>query len=80
MGNDVRIQLEISEERLIELEKLMEESGLKTKKDFLNYSISFLEWGIEERKNGNIIASLNEKEKTYKELWMPIFRTIKGNK
>jgi hypothetical protein len=74
---DVRLQLEITPSRLKELEALMAEVGIDTKKELLNYAITFLEWAIEERKKGNIITSLNEREKTYRELFMPIFRNIK---
>ena len=45
-----RIQFELSESKIKELEALMEETGVKTKKDILNNALSFLEWAIKERK------------------------------
>jgi len=67
-----RIQFELSENKLLELEALMEETGVKTKKDILNNALSFLDWAIKERKNGRIIASVDEENQKYKEIIMPI--------
>lgn len=67
-----RIQFELSEERLNELESLMEETGVRTKKDLFNNALTLLEWAIAERKAGRIIASVDEKENKYKEIVMPV--------
>jgi len=67
-----RIQFELSENKLLELEALMEETGVKTKKDILNNALSFLDWAIKGRKNGRIIASVDEENQKYKEIIMPI--------
>lgn len=66
-----RIQFELSEEKVHELESLMEEVGIRTKKDLFNNALTFLEWAIAEKKAGRIIASVDEKEKKYKEIVMP---------
>lgn len=71
-----RIQFELTDEQLVELEKLMTESGTKTKKDLLNNALTLLEWALNEKKNGRIIASVNEKENKYKELVMPILASV----
>lgn len=75
----MRVQFELSEERVKELENLMEETKTKTKKDLLNNALSLLEWAIDERKVGRIIASVNEKENKYKEVIMPILSNVKSN-
>jgi hypothetical protein len=67
-----RIQFELSEEKLNELESLMEETGVRTKKDLFNNALTLLEWAIAERKAGRIIASVDEKENKYKEIVMPV--------
>lgn len=74
--NDVRIQIELPSSRVKELEDLMKEAGVATKKDLLNYALTILEWAIDEQKKGRVIGSLNEEGKTYKELWMPIFKNV----
>jgi len=72
-----RIQLELPQEKVDKLETLMKESGIKTKKELLNNALTFLEWAINERREGKIIASVDEQEKTLKELIMPVFASVK---
>jgi hypothetical protein len=71
-----RIQLELPQDKVERLEALMKESGIKTKKELLNNALTFLEWAINERKDGKIIASVDEREKKLKELIMPLFASI----
>ncbi len=72
-----RIQFELSEEKVKELEKLMEETGLRTKKDFLNNAITLFEWAVKERKAGHILASVDEEAEKYTEILMPSLSTVK---
>ncbi len=71
-----RIQLELSGERVRELEALMEESGVRTKKEFFNNALTLMEWAIKERKAGRILASVDEQEKRYREIVMPILSAV----
>jgi hypothetical protein len=67
----MRIQLELDElgkEQLYELERV---TGLKTHTDLFNAALTLLEWSIQQRVEGRIIASLDEKNMNYKELQMP---------
>ena len=75
-NKDIRIQFEISDNRLKELEALMDTVGVTTKKELLNNALTLLEWAIEEERKGHIIASLDERAKKYRELVMPIFRNV----
>ena len=72
----VRIQFELPEEKVAELKKLMEESGIKTRKDLLNNALMLLEWAISERRAGRTIVSVDEKKNRYKEVLMPILSSI----
>jgi hypothetical protein len=67
-----RIQFELTEGQLKELERLMERSGVRTKKDLLNNALTILEWALNEKGAGRIIASVDEEHDRYKELVMPI--------
>lgn len=67
----MRIQLEMNDERVREIEKLMDERGIKTKKDLFNNALSLFEWALTEIKSGKIIASVDEKQDKYKQLIMP---------
>lgn len=77
MKKMTRIQFEMSEEKVKELEALMEEGGVRTKKDLFNNALTLLEWSLRERKAGRIIASVDEKEKRYKEIEMPILSAVR---
>jgi len=68
-----RIQLEISEDRNHELEALMKEVGISTKKELFNNALTALEWMIKEKKAGRSIASIDENHQTWKEMVMPVF-------
>ncbi len=68
---NIRIQLELPQERVRELEELMGQTGLTTKKDLLNDALSLFEWAVKERKAGRAIASVDEPHQRYKEVVMP---------
>jgi metal-responsive CopG/Arc/MetJ family transcriptional regulator len=71
-----RIQFELPEEKVSELERLMDESGIKTRKDLLNNALMLLEMAIKERKEGRTLVSVDEKKNRYKEVLMPILSSI----
>jgi hypothetical protein len=75
--NMARIQFELTEGQLMELENLMAECGMRTKKDLLNNSLSLLEWVLNEKKSGRIVASIEEKENKYvfRELVLPLLKS-----
>lgn len=72
-----RFQLEIPESRLKELEVLMAEAGISTKKELVNNALTLLEWAIGEKKAGYSIASVDNEKEKYRELVMPILERIK---
>jgi hypothetical protein len=74
----VRIQFELPEEKARELEALMKETGVATKKDFINNALTLLEWVIQEKKKGRSIASVDEENQRYRELVMPLLEMISG--
>lgn len=75
-GEMKRIQFELPEEKVAELEKLMEESGIKTRKDLLNNALMLLDMAIRERKAGRILVSVDEKKNRYKEALLPILSAL----
>lgn len=72
----VRVQFDITEERLKELQALMELCGIETRKDLFNNALSLMEWVVKERLNGRAIAAINEETGMYKEVQMPFFGTL----
>lgn len=68
---DMRIQFKVSKEKSIEIDGLMEKTGSETRRELLNSALTLLKWVLDERQKGNIISSVNEEDKVYKELVMP---------
>src|SRR5207249_1335495 len=54
-----RIQFEINDTQHKMLDDLMKVTGISTKTEFLNNAFTLLEWAIEERRAGRIIASVD---------------------
>lgn len=79
MNKVIRLQIEIEQEQMAELERFQELGGLRTKKDLLNNALTLLKWAARERGQGNAIVSLNEREQVRKELEMPFLETYASN-
>lgn len=65
-----RIQVEMSDQKLEELDELMREADIRTRKDLINRALSLLKWYMGEKAENRIIASVDEKNGNYKELVM----------
>jgi hypothetical protein len=76
MEKIVRLQVEVTESVMAELERLMEAGGLKTKKDLLNTAFTLLKWAVRERALGNSICSVNEQSLLRKELEIPFLEAV----
>ena len=72
-----RLQIDVTDEHLRELEALMERAGVSTKKDLFNNAVTLLAWALDEVRKGHTIASINESEQKYRELQMPIFNAAR---
>lgn len=71
-----RVQLEVNQERITELELLMQKTGIRTKSDLLEAAISLFEIAVRERSTGRIITSLDESSGRYKELVLPSIERV----
>lgn len=72
----VRIQFELPEDKVRELEGLMREAKIATRKDLFNNALTLFEWAIKQRKGGRIIASIDEKNQKFKEIVMPSLEAV----
>lgn len=72
-----RLQLEMTEDRLKYFDKLVVECGLRTRKDLFDNAMTLLDWALEEIRNGNKIACVNQEDKRMELLRMPIFDHVK---
>lgn len=73
----IRLQIEIEDARDAELERLMDECGIRTKKEFVNNALTLFEWAIRERKKGNIIAAADESGETLREVLLPALERVR---
>jgi hypothetical protein len=71
-----RLQIDFDSRKMREIESLMERAGIATKKEFVNWALTLLKWAIKERSAGRIIASVDERNDSYKELEMPILSEV----
>ena len=72
----VRIQLDIPDDRVKELDTLMEETGAATRKELFNNALTLFEWAVKEKALGRMIASVDDDEKKLKELLMPPLEVV----
>ncbi|MBV9154755.1 MAG: hypothetical protein JO097_00725 [Acidobacteriaceae bacterium] len=73
----VRIQLDLPDEQVKELDVLMEKTGLTTRKDLFNNALTLFQWAVKAKEAERIIASVDEEGKTAKELVMPALENIR---
>ena len=62
----IRWQIDVPEDRDKEIEALMNECGISTRKELFNNAVTLLKWAIEEKRKGRIIASVEEEGKKYR--------------
>ena len=73
-----RLQIDVDSDKMREIESLMKEARVTTKKEFINWALTLLKWAIRERRAWRIIASVDERKDSYKELDMPILSEVRG--
>lgn len=78
--DSVRIQFELSPEKAEEIDALMRETGVSTKKELFNNALTLLKWAVRETGRGHSIASVDEEHGKYRELQMPILEPRRAHK
>lgn len=67
----MRLQFEITNDRMDQLDALIDKAGFPTRAQFFNAAWSLFDWAVRELEQGHIIASMDEKAGTYKEAVIP---------
>lgn len=67
----VRIQLDLPEQRAKELDELMRETNISSRRELFNTALTLLWWVAKQRKENRVIAALNEETGHYTELILP---------
>jgi metal-responsive CopG/Arc/MetJ family transcriptional regulator len=73
----LRIQLDLPEEQVEELDKLMSETKLATRKDLFNNALTLFQWAVKAKRAGRSIAAVDQDGGTAKELIMPALENVK---
>ncbi len=71
----VRIQLDLPDEQVAELDSLMEETRITTRKDLFNNALTLFMWAVKAKKAGRIIASVDDEHRV-RELVMPSIESV----
>ncbi len=78
MANQIRIELDISANKLAEIEELMRDCGLTKTTELINDALTLLKWAVGAAKNGRKVASGDEKTGKYLDLEMPVLSHAAG--
>jgi metal-responsive CopG/Arc/MetJ family transcriptional regulator len=73
----VRIQLDLPEDQVKELDELMKETNIVTRKDLFNNALTLFQWAVKAKRAGRIVASLDEGTGNAKELVMPALESVR---
>jgi len=74
----VRIQLDLPEEQVRELDELMRETKLSSRKELFNNALTLFQWAVKAKRAGRTIASVDEQDRSAKELLMPALENVAG--
>ena len=72
----VRIQLELPEDQVAELDELMRATKVRTRKDLFNNALTLFDWAVKEKRAGRVIASVDESQEVVKEILMPSLQRV----
>lgn len=79
MSKLIRLQFEMPQDKLIELDRLVAETGASTRKEYVNSALTLFKWAIREIQEGKAIASIDANEKVT-ELAMPLLENVEPSK
>lgn len=74
---NVRMQFDLPENRMSELDELMKRCDISTRKELFSYALSMLEWAVSESEQGHDIAAIDREKKQFFSLRMPILSAAK---
>ena len=72
----VRIQLDLPDEQVAELDERMAETKLRTRKELFNNALTLFDWAVKQKKAGRVIAAIDDSQDIVKELLMPALENV----
>jgi len=70
----MKLELEIDTDGLENLKRIMRASGVPGEQEFFETAVALLNWAVEQRIAGRKIASIDRREKAYRELEIPLLQ------
>ena len=67
----LRIQLDLPDDQVAQLDELMAETKLRTRKELFNNALTLFGWAVKEKRAGRVIAAIDQSQDIVKELLMP---------
>ena len=71
------LQFEVNKKQLENIDILMKEVGVDSRKDLFNNALTALQWMVKQKKEDRSVGSLSKDDSNYKELNMPILTNIR---
>lgn len=75
----VRLQVELTEERMNAIDKIVKLTGMASRKEFFDNALAAMAWMVREVQSGRIIASVSHDHSSFKELVMPSLTPISNS-
>lgn len=72
-----RLQIDLSDERMAAFDALIDEGGLKTRKDVFDYAMSILHWAVNGAREGMELAMVDQARKDITILRTPMLDHVK---
>ena len=72
----MRIQFDIDDRIIADLERMMRKVGVSTKRELFNLAISLFEWAANERTKGRMIASVDPETERYQQVILPALENL----
>lgn len=73
----MRVQFDISDNRVDDLNALQEKTQVTTRKDVFENAVAIFEWAVKQRAKGRLIGAYCEKTKEFFEITMPALENVK---
>lgn len=73
----VRVQLDLTEDRIRELEQLMVKTGVSTRKDVFENALALFEWAVTQAERGRTFGAWDEESETFHEVLMPALASVR---
>jgi metal-responsive CopG/Arc/MetJ family transcriptional regulator len=74
----VRIQLDLPEDQVAQLDELMKETNIVTRKELFNNALTLFQWAVKAKRAGRMVASVDEASGNAKELLMPALENVRA--